>query len=186
MMQSCASAAKLRSGGPILPFGLKAKGRLGIPPPRTVIGVPDKAGTVGVPSASSVHCAARKTTPSNSQCRRPSRPRSRLWLRAHGLQLSRRRRSGFTALVGAVSLSALGHVWTAPWQELSDVAAALVGCGHVSSLFVRRKLAIMLRADRVPIVSTHSKMRRPKRALPIPGSTLSALRRHVLANSIKP
>jgi hypothetical protein len=52
MMQSCASAAKLRSGGPILPFGLKAKGRLGIPPPRTVIGVPsqaDKAETVGVP-----------------------------------------------------------------------------------------------------------------------------------------
>src|SRR5256884_6085211 len=40
MMQSCASAAKLRSGGPILPFGMKAKGRLGIPPPRTVIGVP--------------------------------------------------------------------------------------------------------------------------------------------------
>ncbi len=39
MMQSCASAAKLRSGGPILPFGMKAKGRLGIPPPRTVIGV---------------------------------------------------------------------------------------------------------------------------------------------------
>src|SRR5882672_6069863 len=34
MMQSCASAAKLRSGGPILPFGLKAKGRLGIPPTR--------------------------------------------------------------------------------------------------------------------------------------------------------
>ena len=32
-----------------------------------------------------------------------------------------------------VGMSALGHVWTAPWQELSDVAAALVGCGHVSS-----------------------------------------------------
>jgi hypothetical protein len=35
---------------------LEAKGRLGIPPPRTVIGVPsraDKAETVGVPSASS-------------------------------------------------------------------------------------------------------------------------------------
>ena len=32
-----------------------------------------------------------------------------------------------------------GHVWTAPpWQELSDVCAALVGCGHVSGLFVRR------------------------------------------------
>src|SRR5262245_63102366 len=29
------------------------------------------------------------------------------------------------------AMSALGHVWTAPWQELSDVAAALVGCGHV-------------------------------------------------------
>src|ERR1700745_2613397 len=33
---------------------------------------------------------------------------------------------------------ALGHVWTAPWQELSDVAAALVGCGHVSGLLMRR------------------------------------------------
>ena len=29
MMQSCASAVKLRSGGPILPFGVRAKGRLG-------------------------------------------------------------------------------------------------------------------------------------------------------------
>jgi len=38
MMQSCASAAKRRRGRPILPFGMKAKGRLGIPPPRTVIG----------------------------------------------------------------------------------------------------------------------------------------------------
>jgi hypothetical protein len=28
----------------------------------------------------------------------------------------------------------LSHVWTAPWQELSDVTAALVGCGHVSGL----------------------------------------------------
>jgi hypothetical protein len=35
-------------------------------------------------------------------------------------------------------MSALGHVWTAPWQELSDVAAALVGCGHVSGLLMRR------------------------------------------------
>src|SRR5262249_4283198 len=38
-------------------------------------------------------------------------------------------------------MSALGHVWTAPWQELSNVAAALVGCGHVSGLFVRLKAA---------------------------------------------
>jgi hypothetical protein len=36
-------------------------------------------------------------------------------------------------------MSVQGHVWTAPpWQELSDVCAALVGCGHVSGLFVRR------------------------------------------------
>ena len=58
-------------------------------------------------------------------------------------------------------MSALGHVWTAPWQELSDIPAALVGCGHVSGLFVRqlKPLAIMHCADRVPIVNTHSKMR---------------------------
>ena len=57
-------------------------------------------------------------------------------------------------------MSALGHVWTAPpWQELSDVFAALVGCGHVSGLLMRRgwPLALMLCADRVPIVSTHFK-----------------------------
>jgi len=37
-----------------------------------------------------------------------------------------------------------------PWQELSDAAAAGVGCGHVSGLFVRlvRPLALMLCADR--------------------------------------
>src|SRR5215468_4177571 len=85
MMQSCASAAKLRSGGPILPFGLKAKGRLGIPPPRTVIGVPsqaDKAETVGVPSVSSVHHAARKTMPSGTMPSRTSRHRAISSLRA--------------------------------------------------------------------------------------------------------
>src|SRR6516164_1223866 len=35
-------------------------------------------------------------------------------------------------------MSALGQKQTAPWQELSDVAAALVGCGHVSGLLMRR------------------------------------------------
>ena len=35
-------------------------------------------------------------------------------------------------------MATMGHVWTAPWQGLSDVAAALVGCGHVSGLLVRR------------------------------------------------
>ena len=56
---------------------------------------------------------------------------------------------------------ALGHVWTAPWQELFDVSAALVGCGHVSGLLMRRgwPLALMLCADRVPIHRAHSIMR---------------------------
>ena len=49
-----------------------------------------------------------------------------------------------------------------------------------------KPLAIMLCADRVPIVSTHFKVRRPKWVLPIPGTTLvSALLLHVLANSFK-
>src|SRR5580693_941929 len=54
-------------------------------------------------------------------------------------------------------MSALGHVWTAPWQGLSDVAAALVGCGHVSGLLVRQvwPLALMLCADRVPNKNAH-------------------------------
>ena len=86
MMQSCASAAKLRSGGPILPFGIKAKGRLGIPPPRTVIGVPSQAYRQGrncrMSSASSVHCAARKTTPSGTMPSRTSRHRAISSLRA--------------------------------------------------------------------------------------------------------
>jgi hypothetical protein len=58
-------------------------------------------------------------------------------------------------------MTAVGHVWTAPWQELSYVAAALVGCGHVSGLFVRRgwPLALMLCADQVPIESTHLEVR---------------------------
>ena len=57
--------------------------------------------------------------------------------------------------------SELGHVWTAPWQELSDVAAALVGCGHVSGLLMRHgwPLALMLCADQVPIHRVHSMMR---------------------------
>ena len=45
---------------------------------------------------------------------------------------------------------ALGHVWTAPWQELFSRFAALVGCGHVSSLLMRRvwQLPLMLCVDR--------------------------------------
>ena len=58
-------------------------------------------------------------------------------------------------------MSLMGHVWTAPWQVLSDVAAALVGCGHVSGLLMRQvwPLALMPCADRVPIENTHFKVR---------------------------
>ena len=61
----------------------------------------------------------------------------------------------------ALFMSTSGHVWTAPWQELSDVAAVLVGCGHVSGLLMRQvsPLALMLCADQVPIESTHLEMR---------------------------
>src|ERR1700745_3702460 len=38
MMQPCASAASLRSGGPLLSLGIKAMAQPGPPPPRTVIG----------------------------------------------------------------------------------------------------------------------------------------------------
>ena len=43
-------------------------------------------------------------------------------------------------------------------KSFFDVVAALVGCGHVSGLLMRRvwALALMLCADRIPIVSTHS------------------------------
>ena len=43
MMQYCASAAKLRGGGPILHNGVKAVVSPGTPPPRTVIGDPSRA-----------------------------------------------------------------------------------------------------------------------------------------------
>jgi hypothetical protein len=44
-----------------------------------------------------------------------------------------------------------------PGKSFFDVAAALVGCGHVSGLLMRRvwPLALMLCADRVPIVNAH-------------------------------
>ena len=62
---------------------------------------------------------------------------------------------------GAGLTSALGHVWTAAWQELSDASAALVGCGHVSGLLMRRvwPLALMLCADRVPNKNAHFRAR---------------------------
>ena len=47
MMQPCASAAKLRGGGPILFLGTKAMAQAGTPPPRTVIGDPSQADGLG-------------------------------------------------------------------------------------------------------------------------------------------
>ena len=61
MMQSCASAAKLRSGGPILPCGESQGTTSGTPPTRTVIGDPHALDRCWrVPSQSSVHYAERR------------------------------------------------------------------------------------------------------------------------------
>ena len=42
MMHACASAAKLRGGGPILNGGIEARDKRGTPPPRTVIASPSR------------------------------------------------------------------------------------------------------------------------------------------------
>jgi len=42
MMHACASAAKLRGGGPILNCGIEAMAKRGTPPPRTVIASPSR------------------------------------------------------------------------------------------------------------------------------------------------
>jgi hypothetical protein len=63
-------------------------------------------------------------------------------------------------------MSALGHVWTAPWQELSDVTAALADLLgtlvanlfrvrrqlEVENLFLRHQLNIALRHAQRPKV----------------------------------
>ena len=86
MMQPCASAAKLRGGGPILPLGMTAMSHLGTPPPRTVIGDPSQVDGLGrncwVPSATSVYCAGRRTTPSGTTPSRTSRHKAIRSLRA--------------------------------------------------------------------------------------------------------
>jgi hypothetical protein len=66
MMQSYASAAKLRSGGPILPFGIESQGNTsGLrhlePSSATRHQRTDRAETVGCPSVTSVHYAGRRT-----------------------------------------------------------------------------------------------------------------------------
>ena len=52
-------------------------------------------------------------------------------------------------MIYAARMTAMGHVWTAPWQELSDVSAALVGCGHVSGLLMRQVWPLALMPTRI-------------------------------------
>ena len=100
MMQPCASAAKLRSGGPILPLGMTAMSHLGTPPPRTVIGDQSQAYGLGrncrVPSVTSVHYAWRRTTPSGTTPSRTSRHRAISSLRAKATIMGFRVRRAFS------------------------------------------------------------------------------------------
>src|SRR6266545_2981024 len=87
MMQSCASAAKLRSGGPILPFGIDSQGNTsGLrhlePSSATRHQRTDLAETVGCHSVTSVHCAGRRATPSGTTPSRTRRHRAISSLRA--------------------------------------------------------------------------------------------------------
>ena len=87
MMQSYASAAKLRSGGPILPFGIESQGNTsGLrhlePSSATRHQRADRAETVGCPSVTSVHYAGRRTTPSGTTPSRTRRHRAISSLRA--------------------------------------------------------------------------------------------------------
>ena len=101
MMQSCASAAKLRSGGPILPIGTKAKGHCRDSATsnrhrRSITSGRTKPKLSGCLSTSSIHCAERKTTPSGTTPCRTSRHRAIRSLRAKArLSSSVSRRSVF-------------------------------------------------------------------------------------------
>jgi hypothetical protein len=74
------------------------------------------------------------------------------------------------------------HVWTAPWQELSDGLQHWSGAVTCPACSLRQvwPLALMLCAD-----GSQSKARTKsamiQRVLPVPGTTVSALRRHALA-----
>ena len=56
-------------------------------------------------------------------------------------------------------MAALGHVWTAPWQELSDVLQHWSGAVTCPACFCGRiwPLALMLCADQVPNKNAHLK-----------------------------
>ena len=84
MMQPCASAAKLRGGGPILRVGTEAMSIAGTPPPRTVIGDPSR--TCGryrdCLAPSPPHCAGRRVTSGGTTPSRTSRHKAITSLRA--------------------------------------------------------------------------------------------------------
>src|SRR5260370_30579012 len=87
MMQLCASAAKLRDGGPILPFGMKAmethRDPAHLEPSSATPSQVDGLGrNCWVPSASSVHDAGRRTTPSGTTPSRTNRHKAIRSLRA--------------------------------------------------------------------------------------------------------
>ena len=86
MMQPCASAAKLRSGGPILFLGITAMAQTGTRHLEIVIGDPSQADGLGrncwMPSATCVYCVGRRTTPSGTTPSRTSRHKAIKSLRA--------------------------------------------------------------------------------------------------------
>jgi hypothetical protein len=86
MMQSYASAAKLRSGGPILPFGIESQGNTSglrhLEPSSATRHQDGPAETVGCPSVTPVHYAGRSTTPSGTTPSHARRHRAISSLRA--------------------------------------------------------------------------------------------------------
>ncbi len=73
MMQSCASAARLRGGGPILFLGMRAMGISGVPPPRIVR--PVRARLRACRAACQGRVSARELIAPDAGGRRPAPPR---------------------------------------------------------------------------------------------------------------
>ena len=93
MMQPCASAAKLRSGGPILFLGITAMAQTGtrhLEPSSATVTSGRTGPNCWVPSATSVYCAGRRTTPSGTTPSRTSRHKAIRSLRAKATIMSLR------------------------------------------------------------------------------------------------
>jgi hypothetical protein len=87
MMQSCASAAKLRGGGSILQYGLEARSDIGSPPPRIVLGdrrqSPAVRGQIFLSYLLIVHDTGRRATPAGTSPVVTKRQREMSSLRAN-------------------------------------------------------------------------------------------------------